>query len=73
MHLVWDIREMIGWLEWEWKEEEWLRKEGLWEQLTEQFIQYLKGRSTMQGIIVIVGHHILKLERKGVQWEVVPY
>jgi hypothetical protein len=73
VRLVWDTREMIGLPVWKKEEEEWLRKEGLWEQLRERFVQYLKGRSRMQEIFVMVGHRILNLKRKGAEWEVVPY
>ena len=73
VNLVWDTREMIGWPILGWGEDEWLRKEGLWEQLWERFVQYLKGKSTMQDILVMVGRRTLWLERKGTEWGVVPY
>ncbi|XTI89982.1 hypothetical protein V2W45_1406533 [Cenococcum geophilum] len=81
VHLVWDLwvmvgRPLIGQLLWEWKEEEWFRKEGLWERFGERFVQRLKGRAGMRGMIVTVGRRILRLERKGAEWverEVVPY
>ena len=62
VHLVWDLREMTGQPIWEWSQEE------LWERLGERFVQYLKGKSRMQGMIVTVGSRILRLERKGAEW-----
>ena len=70
VHLVWDLREMIGQPIWEWEKEE------LWERLGERFVQYLKGKSRMQEMIVTVGSRILRLERKGAEWVergLVPY
>ena len=67
VNIVWDTREMIGWI-WVWREDEWLRKEGLWEQLMERFVRYLRGRSRMQAITVQVGRRVLRLERKGAEW-----
>ena len=80
VHLVWDLRVMVGGPIWVWREEERLKKkelrERLWERLGERFVQRLKGKAGMQGMIVTVAGRILKLERKGAEWverAVVPY
>ena len=80
VHLVWDLRVMVGGPIWVWREEERLKKkelrERLWEWLGKRFVQRLKGKAGMQGMIVTVAGRVLKLERKGAEWverAVVPY
>ena len=77
VHLVWDLRVMVGGPVWVWKEEEeWLRKKELWERFGERFVQRLKAKAGMQGMIVTVVGRTLKLERKGAEWVervVLPY
>jgi len=67
VHLIWDLSTIMRWP---------LYNKELWERLGEWFMQRLKGKAGMQGIIITVGKRTLKLERKGVEWierEVVLY